>query len=78
MARTVATLPTGSRITDFMSFGILARAFPIAKVHEALAVTGKASQRQRDLPEMSKFPVRRKSDRPQPPVDIINAIRIIK
>jgi len=50
MARTVATLPSGSRITDFLSFGILARAFPIAKVHEALAATGKASQRQRDLP----------------------------
>ena len=50
MARTVATLPSGSRITDFLSFGILARAFPIAKVHDALAATGKASQRQRDLP----------------------------
>ncbi len=50
MARTVATLPSGSRVTDFISFGILARAFPIAKVHEALAATGKASQRQRDLP----------------------------
>lgn len=45
MARTVATLPSGSRLTDFISFGILARAFPIAKVHEALAATGKA-----DLP----------------------------
>ncbi|HUM08310.1 MAG TPA: IS4 family transposase [Acidocella sp.] len=50
MARTVATLPSGSRITDFISFGILARAFPVTKVHEALAATGKASQRQRDLP----------------------------
>lgn len=50
MAGKVATLPSGSRITDFVSFGILARAFPIAKVHEALAATGKASQRQRDLP----------------------------
>lgn len=50
MAGKVATLPAGSRITDFISFGILARAFPIAKVHEALVVTGKASQRQRDLP----------------------------
>lgn len=50
MARTVATLPSGSRITDFMSFGILARAFPIAKVHEALTATGRASLRQRDLP----------------------------
>lgn len=50
MAGKVAVLPSGSRITDFLSFGILARAFPIAKVHEALAATGKASQRQRDLP----------------------------
>ena len=50
MAGKVAALPSGSRITDFVSFGILARAFPIAKVHEALAATGKASQRQRDLP----------------------------
>ena len=50
MAGKVATLPPGSRITDFVSFGILARCFPIARVHEALAATGKASQRQRDLP----------------------------
>lgn len=50
MAGKTATLPSGSRITDFISFGILARAFPIGKVHEALAATGKASQRQRDLP----------------------------
>lgn len=50
MAGKTATLPSGSRITDFISFGILARAFPIARVHEALAATGKASQRQRDLP----------------------------
>ena len=50
MAGKVATLPSGSRITDFVSFGILARAFPIANVHEALAATGKASQRRRDLP----------------------------
>jgi Insertion element 4 transposase N-terminal/Transposase DDE domain len=50
MAGKVAALRSGSRITDFVSFGILARAFPIAKVHEALAATGKASQRQRDLP----------------------------
>lgn len=50
MAGKVAALPSGSRITDFISFGILARAFPITKVHEALTATGKASQRQRDLP----------------------------
>jgi hypothetical protein len=50
MARTVATLPSGSRITDFISFGVLAGAFPITKVQEVLAETGKASLRQRDLP----------------------------
>jgi hypothetical protein len=50
MARTVATLPSGSRITDFISFGVLARAFPATKVQEVLAETGKASLRQRDLP----------------------------
>jgi len=50
MAGKVAAVLSGSRITDFISFGILARAFPITKVHEALAATGKASQRQRDLP----------------------------
>ena len=50
MARTVATLPSGSRITDFISFGVLARAFPVTKVQEVLAETGKASLRQRDLP----------------------------
>ena len=50
MARTTAVLPSGSRVTDFISFGILARAFPIEKVRAALAATGKTSLRQRDLP----------------------------
>ena len=50
MARTAAKLPTGSRITDFISFGVIAKTFPIARIHEVLAATGKASVRQRDLP----------------------------
>jgi len=50
MAGKVAALPSGSRLSDFLSFIILARAFPIARVHDALVATGKASQRQRDLP----------------------------
>ena len=50
MAGKVAALPPGSRLSDLLSFGILSRAFPIARVHEALAATGKASQQQRDLP----------------------------
>lgn len=50
MARTTAVLPPGSRVTDFISFGILARAFPVEKVRAALAASGKTSLRQRDLP----------------------------
>lgn len=50
MARTVAGLPPGSRITDHISLGVLAKTFPLDKVKAVLAATGKASQRQRDLP----------------------------
>jgi hypothetical protein len=50
MARTVATLPEGVRITDFISLGVIAKAFPVSKVHAVLRTTGKASVRQRDLP----------------------------
>lgn len=50
MARTTAVLPPGSRVTDFISFGILARAFPVEKVRAALAASGRTSLRQRDLP----------------------------
>ena len=50
MARTVATLPGGSRITDHISLGVIAKTFPVSKVHAILATTGKTSIRQRDLP----------------------------
>jgi len=50
MARTVATLPAGSRITDHISLGVIAKTFPISQVHAVLAASGKASVRQRDLP----------------------------
>jgi hypothetical protein len=50
MARTVATLPGGSRITDYISLGVIAKTFPVSKVHLVLAATGKASIRERDLP----------------------------
>jgi hypothetical protein len=50
MARTVAELPKGSRITDHISLGVLAKSFPLDKVKAVLAATGKASRRQRDLP----------------------------
>src|SRR3982074_1306500 len=50
MARTVATLPAGSRITDFISLGVVAKTFPVDKVHAILRATDKESSRQRDLP----------------------------
>jgi hypothetical protein len=50
MARTLAALPEGSRITDYISLGVIANTFPLKRVRSVLAVTGKASLRQRDLP----------------------------
>jgi hypothetical protein len=50
MARTAAKLGDGARITDFISLGVLAKVFPLEKVKQVLAETGKTSKRQRDLP----------------------------
>ena len=50
MARTVAELPSGTRITDFISLGVLTRMFPLAAVQAVLGGTRKTSVRQRDLP----------------------------
>jgi len=50
MARTVARLPAGSRITDYISLGVVTKTFPPAKVHAVLEATNRASIRQRDLP----------------------------
>jgi hypothetical protein len=50
MARTLAALPEGSRITDYISLGVITKTFPLKRVHAVLAATGKASLRERDLP----------------------------
>jgi hypothetical protein len=50
MARTVAELPAGSRITDYISLGVIAKTFPLEKVQAVLAATKRASVRERDLP----------------------------
>lgn len=50
MARTVAGLPMGTRITDYISLGVLAQRIQRKEVDRVLAETGRASQRQRDLP----------------------------
>lgn len=50
MARTLAELPKGSRITDYISLGVVAKTFPLATVKSVLATTNRESVRQRDLP----------------------------
>ena len=50
MSRTVASLPAGSRITDYISLGVVAKTFPLEKIRASLAATGRESVRQRDLP----------------------------
>ena len=50
MARTVAGLPAGSRITDYISLGVITKTFPLDKVMAVVAAAGKTNQRQRDLP----------------------------
>ena len=50
MARIPAGLPAGIRISDHISLGVIARAFPPEQVQQILAETGKASERKRDLP----------------------------
>ena len=50
MARTVAELPPGARITDYISLGVITKAFPDSAIGAVLARTGKSSIRQRDLP----------------------------
>src|SRR3990172_6625738 len=50
MARTVAELPSGSRITDYISLGVITNSFPVDVIRAALKSTGRTSIRQRDLP----------------------------
>jgi Insertion element 4 transposase N-terminal/Transposase DDE domain len=50
MARTLAELPAGSRITDYISLGVIAKFFPVEKIHDVLEQTNRASVRERDLP----------------------------
>ncbi len=50
MGRTVAELPPGARITDYISLGVISRAFPRRAIGAVLEKTERASLRQRDLP----------------------------
>jgi hypothetical protein len=50
MTRVPAGLPAGVRLSDHISLGVIARTFPPDLVRQILADTGKASERERDLP----------------------------
>jgi hypothetical protein len=50
MARAPAGLPAGTRLSDHISLGVLAKTFPLDRVQRVLADTGKQSERERDLP----------------------------
>jgi len=50
MARTAASLGEEPRITDYISLGVITRAFPEAAIRSALTETGRASIRERELP----------------------------
>jgi len=45
----MAELPKGSRITDYISLGVVAKTFPLATVKSVLAATNKDSVRKREL-----------------------------
>src|ERR687883_1092753 len=50
MAGVAAGLPAGVRLSDHVSLGVIARAVPAERVRRVLAETGRASERERDLP----------------------------
>lgn len=50
MARTAAGLPSGMRVTDHMSLGVLTAQFPLEIVEQVLFETERLSERERDLP----------------------------
>jgi Insertion element 4 transposase N-terminal/Transposase DDE domain len=50
MGRAAGTLGAGARVSDFVTVGLIARSFPLSEVRRVLALTGKRSQRERELP----------------------------
>src|SRR3954462_106621 len=50
MARILAGLPAGIRVRHHISLGVIPGTFPLGEVRQVLAETGRASERERDLP----------------------------
>ncbi len=47
MARTLAELPAGPRMMDYIRLGVIAKTFPVRQVQEILERCGRARRRQR-------------------------------
>ena len=50
MPRTLACLPEGVRLTDFISLGVITKSFPRERINALLEETDRQSRRQRKLP----------------------------
>jgi len=50
MARTMAELPKGTRLADYLSLGVLTTRLPLRQVQAVLEAQNKASRRERELP----------------------------
>lgn len=50
MARTMAGLPDGTRVSDHISLGVVTKTFPLPLIRRILTETDRTSQRERDLP----------------------------
>lgn len=50
MARTVAALNEGTRVTDYITLGVVAKMFPVDRIHTILKETGRETARHRQLP----------------------------
>ncbi len=50
MARTEAKLGEGSRLTDYISLGVVQAALPLSQVRPTLSASGRESRQQRLLP----------------------------
>ena len=50
MARTMAGLPKGTRVSDHISLGVVTKTFPLPLIRRILTETDRTSRRERDLP----------------------------
>jgi hypothetical protein len=50
MARTVAALSKDTRVTDYITLGVVAKMFPLDLIHTILKETGRETARHRQLP----------------------------